>query len=301
MDRLYELLSQIQVKLADESHPLMWFKDSIECPSLLVLESKVEPGRVSDVKGLAVRKSQRKNGNWYLAFYCQNPEYSRVFRSFCHDQIHSTLETTPENGPQKALEIYAKWKMFFTRSSTILSDNAIQGLLAEMITLRDCFIPEFGASAAIKSWMIKYRSKQDFIIGNTWYEVKSLLEGDGAFTISSLEQLDRNDGYLVSIVLRHSNPESEKCITLNTLFDEIDSILSENDRLTFRESLSEFGFQPSPNYDDYCFEFVSGTYYEVRDGFPRLTPSIMPHPAISHVEYDIETGLISKFEVKKWN
>lgn len=301
MDHFNEMLSRIHVQLVDENHPLMWFKDDLEYPSLLVLESKVEPGKVLDVKGLTVRKTQRKNGNWYIAFYCQNPEFSRVFRSFCHDQIHSTLEVKPENGPEKALDVYSRWRTFFSRSSTLLSETAIQGLMAEMIALRDCLIPEFGPSASIQSWMIKYHSKQDFLIGNTWYEIKSLVEGDSSFTVSSLEQLNRNDGFIVSIVLRHSNPESEKCMTLNSLFDEICSKLSEGDSLSFRESLSVFGFQPGPNYDDYCFEFVSGTCYEVRDGFPRLTPSSIPYPAITHVEYNIETRLITEFEVKKWN
>ncbi len=198
-----------------------------------------------------------------------------------------------------------KWiYLFMPHRKDKLSNIDIRGLIGELYVLKSKFIPEYGAYSALRSWMNKKKGKQDFIEHDKWYEIKTLLEGNDSICISSLEQLSRTDeGELVVVNLKRSSPESDKCITLNILYNEVNDILPTFAmKHQFAEIMLDPGYMPNdPYYEDHCFEVINVVAYRVTDEFPRLTPTNLPYVGISRAKYEILIDAIKDFEVEKWN
>ena len=73
-----------------------------------------------------------------------------------------------------------RWKywleLFGKKKGTLLDKSEIKGLIGELLLLKDKFIPEYGVTDAIASWMGPMLGHKDFEIADTWYEVKAVNE-----------------------------------------------------------------------------------------------------------------------------
>ena len=85
----------------------------------------------------------------------------------------------PHNGyKEKATRFvgkrYKEWReMLANARGNLLSPSEIKGLLGEMYFLKDFLCTHYGAEKAALSWTGPKRLPQDYIIGDTWFEVKT--------------------------------------------------------------------------------------------------------------------------------
>jgi hypothetical protein len=193
-----------------------------------------------------------------------------------------------------------RWKRFFeTAGEDGLSEIAAQGLLAELIFLRDFAISEsHSPEAAILSWAIPEPLSKDFQYSHGAIEVKSSVSREHTKVhISGERQLD--GAGLVSLCLLavllekvaaggFSLPETVISVR-NTLGDGVA-------RHLFEEKLLEFGYLDihAARYDRrYVLQRMRA--YQVRDGFP-MVPAILPD-GVGDLHYTLALSACAPFEV----
>ena len=305
MDDLILEIGQDCFKRVDAEHPIDWRYNDCDPPTMLVLKTKKKPPKYTETDGVQVRTIQQRDGQYATVFVLKDPLCGETFRVFCEDAIESSRNIDSDEVADFAFERYVKWMYLFKpHSNDKLSETEIRGLIGELYVLKSKFIPSFGALSSLRSWMNRLRGKQDFIEHDKWYEVKTLLEGNDTIHISSLEQLSRTDaGELVVVNLKRSSPESDKRVTLNSLYnDVIDSLPTFSLKRQFAEIILASGFvADDPSYDGYCYEIIDVVGYGVMGGFPRLTPENLPFGGIPRVEYEILIDAIKEFEAERWN
>lgn len=305
MDDLLVEISQDCFKRVDAEHPVDWRYNDRDPPTMLVLKVRRKPPEFVETSGVRVKVILQSNGEYAIVFALRDPSCAETFRVFCEDVVESSRDINPDDAADFALERYVKWMhLFKPRSSHCLSEIEIRGLIGELYVLKSKFIPVFGALSSLRSWMSRLNGKQDFIEHDKWYEIKTLLEGNDAIHISSLEQLSRSDpGELVVVNLKRSSPESDKHVTLNSLYaDVVDMLPTFALKMQFIEVMTASGFVPNdPHYDDDCYEVIDVVGYGVVEAFPRLTPDNLPCKGIPRVEYEILIDAIREFEAEKWN
>lgn len=285
-------------KEADYTHPLSWRMNDARPPTSLALISETEPVALRSTKGITVTKVKRSDGKWQLKFDLTIDGHVGNFAAFCNDMMDSTRNVDPKDGPDAVAAQYLKWKDLFKQAGDRLDKLQIQGLLGEMIFLRDTIIPRYGTDAAIRSWVGPMRKGQDFQCVDMWYEIKTISSNKNMAKITSLDQLDREDrGRLVIMRLRDNVADSPSRITINKMYREIMDRLSPLSQCRFQAALESAGFRSHEDYDDLGFELLSVTEYEVKDGFPRLCRSKMGK-GISEAVYEIDLDIICDFRVR---
>lgn len=305
MEDYFEEIRQDHFKRIDAIHPIDWRYNDCIPPTKLALISKKKPLDYPETKGVHVEIIDQNKGKYAVVFVLSDPSCAEPFHSFCEDAIESSRNIDPGEATDFAFDRFLKWiYLFMPHRNDKLSDIDIRGLIGELYVLKSRFIPVYGAYSSLRSWMNKKKGKQDFIEYDKWYEIKTLLEGNDAVCISSLEQLSRtDDGQLVVVNIKKSSPESEKRVTLNTLYNDILGLLSTFAlKQQFDETMLDHGYVPNdPYYDNHCFEMINVVAYGVVSNFPRLTPDNLPYVGISRAKYEILIDAIKDFEVDKWN
>ena len=305
MDDTILEIGQDRFKRVDAEHPIDWRYNDRNPPTMLVLKTKKKPPEFVETNGVHVKVIQQHNGQFATVFVLKDSLCADTFMVFCEDAIESSRNVNPDEVTDFAFERYAKWMYLFKpRLNDKLSEIAIRGLIGELYVLKSKFIPVFGALSSLRSWMNRQKGKQDFIEHDKWYEIKTLLEGNDAVHISSLEQLSRADaGELVIVNLKRSSQESDNHVTLNSLYaDVIKTLPTFALKKQFAEIMLASGFIVNdPYYDERCYEIINVVGYGVSDDFPRLTPDNLPCRGVPRAEYEILIDAIKEFEAEKWN
>ncbi len=287
--------------LVDPNHPLRW-NISTDHDILALYTDRKPPESRHSSRGVAVYSWQQGSGTWVLAFVLADSAFKEMFEAFCKDVVESSRTQNSDRGPAFAYSRFYYWIRMWSPDRAVLPVTSVQGLLGELVVIRDLLIPRYGVDAAIESWMNRKSGKQDFMLSDKWMEVKSILEGDHAVTISSFEQLDRDDvGNLVTVTMRKSSKESPRHMTLNSVSDELEQMILHSSTLDlYMETLDARGYSHQAAYDDICYEFLCGAEYEVRAGFPRIRASMLPE-GIMKGEYDLGLDSLTEYEVGRWS
>jgi hypothetical protein len=203
---------------------------------------------------------------------------------------------------KKALETlchrYEHWQQLLSKVPDSFGPLKQQGLMAELLVLKEDLIPKYGVSEALEMWQGPKGGKQDFILLDSWLEVKSTILGKRDIRISSLEQLDSDisEGELVVVTVQESNVHDSKAISLTMVIDEIDANINEDLLLNkFRENLLLVGYGSS-QADEVYFRIISKDYFSVTDGFPKIKRNDIS-TAITSVSYNLNLDSISEFKI----
>ncbi len=259
-----------------------------------------EPGKDALVKSsklIDVSLKRRDDQKMALTFDLLDNSYKSMFLIFCKDIILVCESAGSKTAISNALTRWKYWKeMFGKKKQSILNKQEIKGLIGELIELRDHFMKEFKATAAIQSWMGPLAGHKDFEIAHTWYEVKSVNENAVQVNISSLEQLEaEEDGHLVIMRLEDASITSGLAINLNkVVMSIIEKISDPDDMDLFRTRLDNVGYIPDDEYDNYNFVFKGRQSYLVSKDFPRLTRK-MVSDSIGNVTYTLLLDGISSY------
>ena len=184
-----------------------------------------------------------------------------------------------------------------------LSKEEQKGLLAETYVLSRLLFPYLGIESSLMGWTGPTGAPKDFEISDYYIEVKARRSGAvDAVQISSIDQLataDTEKLYLVVIDLHEADDHNSNAITL---LDWIRAIRKEviqkniSSVSIFDNLLEQVGFEFIDHYKELRFTFERVRIFEVRDGFPRITPDSCS-ASIDNLKYRIRLASLESFRV----
>lgn len=299
--------SEINRLRVDRSHPhdFFWGKD-VSGHYLLVL--RFDAALLDDIK---IRKialtgittdirviSDTADGVFLIAL--QNAENADIFFTLC-DALVKKTRNVPDVHAAIAV-IYAqleRWRTLLSRTNrNRLSAQEVQGLFGELLFLEECIDGKHvSTQAAVEGWQGPMGAPHDFIFGQSAVEIKSI---SGSYAdsvkISTESQLITHlDTLHLRVVFLAVDTDCNTGLSLNDSIIRLKEKIVDSDLVsTFEERLAEVGYIDIPEYDFPCFSLVQTRTYEVREGFPRITPESLA-PGISDVSYCIAFSSIVGF------
>lgn len=266
----------------------------------LLLISEYQPLQVASSRMILVRSGQRPDKKWSLSFSLVDDNYKDMFVLFCEDIVSSSAcIKNKEKATRFVGKRYKEWReMLANARGNLLSAAEIKGLLGEMYFLKDFLCTQYGAEKAALSWTGPKRLPQDYIIEDTWFEVKTVSSSRTEVGISSVEQLDcTKPGELVVVRADKTSVTNTDAVNLNTLYKELLSMLPNDDsREQFSTMLLHFGYFPRPEYEDeeYTFEIKATDRYVVSADFPCLRRANLPE-SVTEAKYSLALTTIDSF------
>ena len=242
---------------------------------------------------------QGKSGeNYILRFSLSNNELLEYFCTFCQDLLDSTESIKNDEEAYKTLSSrYFSWKKLFRPNKGVMNDNEVMGLIGELLFLQDYMIPQYGVEIALDSWMGPEKTHKDYSTENSWYEIKAISAGKDFVKISSLEQLDSDDEGILAVYCLEKMSPTFSGIKLNTLVQSLMSKMrTPLNRETFMSKLSLYGYDFSPEYDNYVFTNVGFSMYGVGKDFPRICKKNVPN-AINKIQYEIYLSELEEYKL----
>ena len=299
---LFESISERDVyKRVDSTHPLdlyVGIDDMARWTMLLICPSR--PKHLSSSKMIYGKIGQRKDGQWSVSLSLIDDTYRDMFVLFCSDIIDSSSSIqNKDNGTRFIIRRYEEWKKMLANSKGgLLSPEEIKGLLGEMFILDTELMDQYGSEEAALSWTGPKFAHQDFILGDTWYEVKTVSTGKDTVNVSSIEQLDcANTGHMIVVFADKTSMTNERLLNLNMIYYRLLSkLLNDDAKENFSNMLLKYGYYPRPEYEDvdYTFEVKDVQHYLVREGFPCLRRNGLPASVVK-AEYNLSLPAIQSY------
>lgn len=287
-------------KLVDANHPIPLYvgKDengfyAMEYVGDFVVNKKIKSSAV-----ISVNHYKTPTGEKSIVFSLVDNRWMNQFVTFCNDVCKQTehLQKNSSKGYEAVCNAYFVWQKMFKGQNNILGESEIKGLIGELLYLKENIIPKYGQTRAIEAWSGTDKTKKDFSIDNTWYEIKTVDVGKPTVKITSIEQLDSSlDGTLAVFHVEKMAP-SFNGINLNDLVISIITLLTSlQDKDELISKLNKAGYSPNCDYDEYVYTIKGMSEYNVIKSFPRLMRSSVPL-AVASASYEL---LLSELENHK--
>ena len=289
-----------QKKISVDSCLEVFFGYSFESNLRLSFMSKSAPPKIESTRILHVVQGRENKDTYWTSFDLLNADLREAYFSFCENLIDSISGISDESVALKLLKRrFITWKTLFQKTSgNDFSKEKLLGVFGELTVLKDVIAPIYGINTAVQSWGGPDMQSKDFTVDNTWYEVKTIGANADSIHISSLTQLSSSySGHLVVVRAEGVSPEfTGKCSALIDLIKEIILMIADEniENLLIRKiqgvGIDVFGSELTDRFD-----IKSVTKYKVEDGFPRITPTDVPHSEIIGVKYEISAAAINRF------
>lgn len=299
---LFESITERDVfKRVDSTHPLDLYvgvDGMARWTILLICPSR--PKHLSSSKMIYGKIGQRKDGRWSVSLSLIDDIYRDMFVLFCSDIINSSRSIqSKDNGTRFIIRRYEEWKKMLANSKGgLLSPAEIKGLLGEMFILDTELMGRYGAEEAALSWTGPRLAHQDFVLGDTWYEIKTVSTGKDAVNVSSIEQLDcSNTGHMIVVFADKTSMTNERLLNLNMIYYRLLSkMLSDDAKENFSNMLLKYGYYPRPEYEDadYTFDVKDVQHYLVCESFPCLRRNGLPFSVVK-AEYNLSLPAIQSY------
>ncbi|NDV24327.1 PD-(D/E)XK motif protein [Desulfovibrio sp. JC022] len=297
----------IKARRIDSQHPLnlFWAKDFRgRYLFLFDLEERSTFPVLPELAGIQALITEDE-GRFSFVLILSEAANWEMFFALCQDLVHvSKNSKTNSSGFNVILARLFRWHEFLKKArSSILSEEAIKGLLGELLFLKRHLIPHFGASAAINFWTGPEGSPQDFCINNIAFEVKCQSGTTSPkIKISNIDQLCSQlpEMYLWVLTLGKSHKDEPDSVNLPDIIKSIYELLEQEstsliDR--FEDLLFQMGYFDLEQYTDFAYIVASEMCFEVKNDFPRLCPDNI-NTGIVNVSYGIELNACLPFEGK---
>lgn len=229
-----------------------------------------------------------------------NTENADIFFTLCEALVKKTRSVSDVH--EAIAVIYSqleRWRSLLSSAKrNRLSAQAVQGLFGELQFLEECIDEQYvSIQAAIEGWQGPTGAPHDFKFGKSAVEIKSI---SGSYAdsvkISTESQMSTHLETLhLRIVFLAVDADCKTGLSLNDFIIRLKEKMADSDLIsTFEEKLAEVGYIDIPEYDFPCFSVVRTRTYEVRDGFPRITPESLAL-GISDVSYSIALSSIAGY------
>ncbi|BBK43789.1 hypothetical protein STVA_38090 [Allostella vacuolata] len=297
------------VRRASSTHPLDFFRGRNHAGqyifSLTADDGCRELPRPPKLNGIDVSVERRPGDGARLVLTLEDPDQFDIFRALCGHLLDATADHPRDaNGPglRLVLRRLADWhNMLRRRREGLLTTEEIIGLVGELLFLRDEVMPRAGVSSGLATWRGAYRDEQDFAVGAWQIEVKTQLStSDHRLLISSEAQLDTAGSRLLlchQAVARA--PSGSGAISLNALVDGLAVEITTAGSAAleaFDAALEAARYARRDDYDEPEWLLTERRMFEVRDGFPRLTPIMLP-AGVHAVSYAILLSVCQPFAI----
>lgn len=306
-DQIKKPKVDFNVRLVGESHPLRlyWGRDTqgrylfifVSAPET-ILDRKSLP----NLSGISVAVASSAS-DCKLVLILNDTVNWELFYSLCEDLVLATSRTEKDShGIIIILRRLSRWQAFLRREHPgILSDEAIKGLVGELLFLMDKVAQSFSWEESVSFWKGPEDAPQDFAVHDAAVEVKCQSGGSKpSVRISSAEQLTPQlpKGFLAVYTIASADPGNPEAFTLNRLVSEIRRKLhceSENTRERFEDMLYLSGYTTREEYDDAFFMRIALKCYQIVEGFPRIEMAAIPD-GIEHLSYALRLESCAPFE-----
>lgn len=264
--------------------------------TLLILsrrEMKLPPSS----KTVEINQRRRKDGRFNLTLSLLSENETAVFVEMCRDLLAATEEARDESEALKRFwQRYKHWQnLFASAKNDLLSEERQRGLIGELLFLREQIINGRPLKEAVAGWTGALKEHQDFSYGETWYEIKTVMEQAEKVRIQSPEQLSlERVGKLIIYRLAKTAGEG---FTLNSLVKALEELLNKNPSAAqrFEVLLFQTGYVEREEYDEQSYRLAENMTFTVDERFPRLTKNNLP-PAIIEASYSLNLrGLKEEF------
>lgn len=297
LEKLRSLTGLSTYVRVNSTHPLeLYFGKSQNGFYMLRYNGVFQPVKIVGNELLSVKQTRLKDGTNSLMFIFNSEDNLSLFANFCDDIISFTENYKGTDGYTEIVNRYSKWRKMFYRSSKLLSEPEIMGLIGELLYLKDFAIVKYGPTKGLQGWSGPEPTHKDFSYDETWAEVKTISDSQPFITISSVEQLDStNEGELVVFRLEKMSPSYDG-IKLNALVSAIgDAFSLEGDRDLFYEKLKNVNYAYDDAYDNYVYNKITGQCFTVRDDFPKISAKDLKK-GIVKVQYSISLAELERFK-----
>lgn len=266
----------------------------------LLLISEYPSPKIVSSRMILVKSGKRSDKKWSLSFSLVDDRYKDMFVLFCEDIVSSSAcMKNKEKATRFVGKRYKEWReMLANARGNLLSPAEIKGLLGEMYFLKKYLCVQYGAEKAALSWTGPRCLPQDYIIDDTWYEVKTVSSSRTEVSISSIEQLDCvKPGELVVIRADKTSVANTDAVNLNALYKELLAMLPDDDsREQFSTMLLRYGYYPRPEYEgeEYIFEIKAMIRYAVSADFPCIHRCNLPE-CVTEAKYSLALATIDSY------
>ena len=286
---------------------LYWAVDS-DRNLLLILQHGGEvskPGRLPRFRGLRVEAQPADDGtDERIVIRLTDREQRDIFLRFCRDIVEATaLAKTEEQAVERFLARTWRWhRLLQGARDNRLDDKEQKGLIGELLVLQRHLLPVLGAVDAVRCWTGPLGTHQDFEISRLHVEAKVRGSSTHRVTISSEHQLASASAdtlFLHVTEVAVSAENAAGAITVTDVASKIRTLMAGQDMAAvelFESRLDAIGFDWMDDYSDKPWLIGDESLYEVREGFPRITPAKVPHGA-GDVRYTISLPECEAFRI----
>lgn len=266
------------------------------CAALIICYNAKEPS-FDPLPQFASIKVQESKADGILAIELIASDSMDMFYRICLDLIEAVKEANPEQIRSTCLFRLEKWSSLLKRQSQLLSKEEQKGLIAELLTLKDCILPVMDEESALCGWSGPDGGTQDFNYGQTAIEVKSKRKSSQSHVlISSETQLSASSNERLFLrVVELNFEQSRKGFTLNDVVAETrGSLSSPLHRAHMDSKLASAGYFEEDSYEAFAWSLGSIYTYEVVLGFPRIAKDSVDC-GIDRVSYRLDLDYCAEF------
>ncbi|WP_457748293.1 PD-(D/E)XK motif protein [Sulfurimonas sp.] len=288
-----------QRRVDDElKHNIFWLVDANGKYGFYIDVQTFENDKIDSIslKGISILKKEA-NDRAKLFIGLNNNEDWNIFYTLCKDLIGIAKKYENEKLMFNAIEVrLKKWQQFLLKNKTIDFPLYKQmGLFSELMTLRDIIAENSGFDVAVKSWVGANFDKQDFLLDNCIFEIKSYKTSKTPIVnISSANQL-YSDKVPLILITYGLTPSQNKGIELKELIEIIEQeslqISMELYEL-FWLKLYEYGYMSGIETNSFLVD--KKMYFNVEEGFPKIIPPMIKSQILD-VKYSIDLLQCQKF------
>ena len=286
---------------------LYWAVDAQRhCLMILQLGSdRYQSHRLPRLRGLSVETSSTEDGlGQRVIIRLTDGEQREVFHRFCVDVVEATRVAKSANeAVERFLARTWRWhRLLRSGRDGRLSEEEQKGLIGELRVIEGCLLGVIEARDAVESWTGPLGAPKDFELGLVGIEAKARSPQRPEVRISSADQLDSTGMsrlFLSVIEVGAAFDDSATAVTITDVARRVRNRITALDisaAIAFDERLAALGFDWEEDYSDTHWSIGDEVLYEVADGFPRLTPSMVP-AAVDDVRYTISMAGCEGFRV----
>mgnify|MGYP001045336985 FL=1 len=220
-----------------------------------------------------------------------------MFYRICLDLVDASRKATPSHTRSTCLYRLEKWSSLLKRRSRLLTEEEQKGLIAELLTLKDCVLEAMDETSALSGWTGPESETQDFNYGQIAIEVKSKRKTSQPHVlISSETQLSASSNERLFLRVVELNRDANgKGLTLDDIVEETKiSIPNPLQRLHLESKLASIGYFAEDSYEAFSWSIGSIYTYEVKPGFPRIAKEALDY-GIDKVSYRLDLDYCADF------
>lgn len=266
---------------------------------VLVANFFLEP-KIADRNSSFTVEKVKLEDKWRISIYLNNIAEQDVFIIFLWDIFNCSINIFEDidliDNLKKRLSL---WSKLFENKGKLLSVETVQGLIGELLFLKNIASEKYGLDESIYCWGGPLGDDQDFTFDGEWNEIKTIRFGKEKFSVSSIEQLDVNRlGKLYLIEVDKVSNELKNSVNLYDLVNDINNTIQNVDtRIEFERRLALVGYFMDEKYREITFSLKRIRDYIVDKHFPKIT-RIDTSPEIINAIYTISITAIESYRGK---